>query len=56
MSEHKKTARKVTDIIIGNMDTKIHAGEWVRIDTVRRALHEIIEHYETKIHGVGEEE
>tara|TARA_R100000152_G_C6782199_1_gene218934 strand:- start:10101 stop:10283 length:183 start_codon:yes stop_codon:yes gene_type:complete len=60
MSDADKTARNVTDIIIDNMETKIHAGEWVRIDTVRRALHEVIAYYETQLEDLkrmsGEEE
>ena len=49
-AEEKARVRKTADIIVSKMDTKIHAGEWVRIETVRRALHEIIAHYEREVH------
>lgn len=60
MSDADKTARNVTDIIIERLGKKQRAGEWVSVDAVRRALHEVIAHYETELEHLkrmlGEEE
>lgn len=45
----EKTARIVTDAIIGRLEVKVRAGEWVSIDTVRRELHALVTEYEQNL-------
>ena len=55
MSDADKTARNVTDIIIERLGKKQRAGEWVSVDAVRRALHEVITHYETQLEELNQD-
>ena len=45
----EKTAREMTDTIIDTLELKIRAGEWVRLEAVRREFRTLITSYERQL-------